>query len=82
MGGWELQWWQRSALEQGAGRRRHNVEVVELDLKWLHRDWEKLGGGLWLERSKEEEETSAKGSGDIVLGGCGSKWAKYLRSRT
>ena len=40
-----------------------------------------IGGGLWLERSKEEEEKSEKGSGDIVLGGCGPEWTKYLRSR-
>ena len=80
-GDWELQQWQRSVLEKGAGRRGHKVEDVELDLKWLQRDWEKLGGGLWLEGSKEEEK-SEKGSGDIVLGGCGPEWAKYLRSRT
>ena len=37
---------------------------------------------MWLEGSKEEEEKSEKASGDIVLGGCGPEWAKYLRSRT
>ena len=35
-----------------------------------------------MEGSKEEEEKSEKASGDIVLGGCGPEWAKYLRSRT
>lgn len=29
-----------------------------------------IGGRLWLEGSKEEEEKSDQESGDIVLGGC------------
>ena len=35
-------------------------------------------GGLWSEVSKEEEEKSEEGSGDIVLGGCGPEWAKSI----
>ena len=34
-----------------------------------------IGGGLWSERSKEEEEKSEKKSGDIVLGRSGPEWA-------
>ena len=34
-----------------------------------------IGGELW---SKEEEEKSEQGSGDIVLGGCGPEWAKSI----
>ena len=34
-----------------------------------------IGGGLL---SKEEEEKSEQGSGDIVLGGCGPEWAKSI----
>ena len=34
-----------------------------------------IGGGLW---SKEEEQKSEQGSGDIVLGGCGPEWAKSI----
>ena len=41
-----------------------------------------IGGGLWSEESREEEEKSEQASGDIALGGCGPEWAKYLRSRT
>ena len=37
-----------------------------------------IGGGLWSEGSKEEEEKSEQGSGDIVLGGCGPEWAKSI----
>ena len=37
-----------------------------------------LGGGLWSEWLKGEEEKSKQGSGDIVLGGCGPKWAKSI----
>ena len=29
------------------------------------------GAGLWFEGSKEEEEKSEQGLGDIILGGCG-----------
>ena len=35
-------------------------------------------GGLWSEGSKEEEEKSEQGSGDIVLGGCGPEWVKGI----
>ena len=34
-----------------------------------------IGGGLWSERSKEEEEKSEKQSVDIVLGRSGPEWA-------
>ena len=37
-----------------------------------------IGDGLWSEGSKEEEEKSEQGSGDIVLGGCGLEWAKSV----
>ena len=61
-------------LEEG-GRRGHKVEVVELDLERLQRDWERMGsslekGELWSEGLKEEEK-SEQGLGDIVLGGYG-----------
>ena len=34
-----------------------------------------IGGGLWSEWSKGEEEKSEKRSGDIVVGGSGPEWA-------
>lgn len=39
---------------------------------------EAIGGALWSEGSKEEEEKSEQGSGDIVLGVCGPGWAKSI----
>ena len=39
---------------------------------------EAIGGALWSEGSKEEEEKSKQGSGDIVLGGSGPGWAKVF----
>ena len=35
-------------------------------------------GRLWSEGLKEEEEKSEQGSGDIVLGGCGTESAKII----
>ena len=40
---------------------------------------EGIGDALWSEGSKEEEENSQQGSGNIVLGGCGPEWAKSIR---
>ena len=37
-----------------------------------------IGGGLWSEGSKEEEEKSEQGSGDIGLGGYCPEWAKSI----
>lgn len=37
-----------------------------------------IGGGLWSEGLKEEEEKSEQGSGDVVLGRCGPEWAKSI----
>ena len=39
---------------------------------------EAIGGALWSEGSKEEEEKSEQGSGDVVLGGSGPGWAKSI----
>ena len=39
---------------------------------------EAIGGALWSEGSKEEEEISEQGSGDTVLGGCGPGWPKSI----
>ena len=36
-----------------------------------------IGGGLWLNGSKEEAKSEQE-SGDIVLGGCGPEWAKSI----
>ena len=64
-------------LEKEGGRR---------GLRWRLWNWIWSGckgignarGGLWLEGLKEEEEKSEQGSGDIVLGGCGTESAKII----
>ena len=39
---------------------------------------EGIGGALWSEGSKEEEEKSEQGSRDIVLEGCDPGWAQSI----
>ena len=58
-------------VQKARGEGEHGTGSATIGL-------EGIGDALWSEGSKEEEEKSKQGSGNIVLGGCGPEWAKSI----